>query len=222
MPKVQIVGRVLPEPVKISVESPEVKWKWEEKNLELGLRIVIKDSLITAECEIERYEPEFITELHKRVSDLTRASVNMIAFASGYGLSISLDTFINPRGERSQIVPIDPAIPTLCTAFGLGSSRRPDFDTVYRLVLTEPPLFRALNDLIEAITVPHVSSVNCGRVIDSIRRMITSDSTAAISRAWEAMHSALNVTREYQEWSRRDHLRNHPPNLDYYEPVHGI
>src|SRR5262249_24467437 len=74
----------------------------------------------------------------------------------------------------------------------------PDLDAVYRLVVVEPPLFRALRDLVETITVPHIACVNCGRVIDSICRMISPSLRSAA--AWQAMHQALNISRQYQQW----------------------
>jgi hypothetical protein len=100
----------------------------------------------------------------------------------------------------SAILPSDPATPPLCTAYSLDASRKAELDTVYQLVLKEPPLIRALNDLIESIGVPHVSCVNCGRVIDSIRRMITPDTKVSNAKAWQSMHSALNISQSFQEW----------------------
>src|SRR5215210_6851796 len=40
-------------------------------------------------------------------------------------------------------------------------------------LLSDFELFMALRDLIEANSIPHVGIVNCGRVLDSIKRMIS-------------------------------------------------
>ena len=140
----------------------------------------------------------YLVELHKRASDLARASANLAAFAAGQGLIVTLDRFIDPDGTTSHIIFSDPSLPPLCTAFGLEPARQADFDATFRAVLVEPPLFIALNDLIAAITIPHCAPVNCGRVIDSIRHMISP--TLDRSAAWQAMQQALNVSRPYQEW----------------------
>jgi hypothetical protein len=198
MTKVQFLGRVLPEPVKITVHVPELKWKWQEQSLELIFRVKIDNSIVNVECELEKYEPSYFVELHKRASDLISASANLAAFATGYGLIVTLDTFIDTAGTPSQIILTAPALQPLCTAYGLEDARQGDFAAVYNIVITEPALFRAINDLIAAITFPHCSTVNCGRVIDSIRRMISP--TLDGGAAWQAMHQALNVSRPYQEW----------------------
>jgi hypothetical protein len=200
VPKVHFIGRVLPSAAIISVEIPNGKWKWQAAGLEPEFKVKIGHSFINIECEIEKYETDYFVELHKRASDLARAAVNVVAFASGLGLSVILETFIDPNGAPSAILPTDPAIPALCTSYSLDPSRGADLGAIYQFVLTEPPLYRALNDLIESITVPHVCTVNCGRVIDSIRRMITPNLSTPAGQAWGAMHRALNVSREYQEW----------------------
>jgi hypothetical protein len=198
--KVQFLGRVLPDTVKLSIQMPDLKWKWEEENLELAFHVKIGNSVINAECEIEKLDPAYLAELHKRASDLARASVNIIAFATGVGLSAIIDTIIGPDGMPLEIHWFDSAIPPLCTAFSLDPSTHADFDAVYKIILKEPQLYRALNDLVETISVSHVSCVNCGRVIDSIRRMITPATKGSPAKAWQAMHSALNVSQSYQEW----------------------
>ena len=198
MLKVRFLGKILPEPVKMTVHVPALNWTWQEQKLELTFRIRIENSNVTVECELEQYEPIYFTELYKRASDLTSASANLAAFATGYGVVVILETFIDAAGTQSQIVLFDPSLSPLCTAYGLEDARQGDFSAVFNMVLTEPSLFRALNDLIAAITFPHCSTVNCGRVIDSIRRMISPNLDGAA--AWRAMHHALNVSRRYQEW----------------------
>jgi hypothetical protein len=200
MPKVQFIGKVLPAPAMLAVTLPDLTWKWEEQNLNLAFRVRINNSFVNIECELEKYEPAYAAELHKRALDLARAAVNVVGFATGLGLSVYLEALIAPDGIPAAILLKHPATTPLCTAYSLELARAGDLAAVYNLVLTEPPLFRALNDLIESVALPHVSAVNCGRVIDSIRRMITPDPNAAAKNAWQAMHEALNISREYQEW----------------------
>jgi hypothetical protein len=200
MPKIQFIGRVLPAVAMVTVQTPDLQWKWEAEGLDPAFKVKIGNSVINVECDIAKYEPQYFIELYKRASDLARAAVNVVAFASGLGLSVILETLIGPDGMPSAILPQDPATPPLCTAYGLDPSRLADLDAVYRLVVAEPPLFRALSDLIEAITVVHVSCVNCGRAIDSIRRMITPPGTTSEKQAWIAMQAALNISPAYQRF----------------------
>jgi hypothetical protein len=201
MQTVRFIGRVLPPVAGVTVELPDLKWKWEEHNLEPAFRVKIGASVINIECDLDRYEATYFDELYRRATDLSRVAVNVVAFASGHGLTVVLETFIDPRGMPSIIFPTDPRMTALCTAYSLDPSRLADLGAVYSLILTEPPLFRALNDLIESISVPHVAPVNCGRVVDGIRRMITPPtSSLTTAQAWQAMHNALNVSRVYLEW----------------------
>ena len=59
-------------------------------------------------------------------------------------------------------------------------------------------LYRAFNDLIDTQIMPHISLVNCARVIDSIRRMIAPG--VRDRHGWAAMHEALNIAEPYLKW----------------------
>lgn len=197
MPTIHLLGRVLPEVARIDGQLPELDWKWEEENISLHFRVKISQSSIDVQCDLPIYKPEYITELHKRGSDVARIAVNLICFSTGFGLTTVIETLIAPDGVRSTILPQDLSLASLCTAYGLGAAPNADLDTVAQLVLVEFPLFRALHDLIESITTPHVATVNCGRVVDSIRRMITPVGTSSDQQAWVAMQTALNIARTY-------------------------
>ncbi len=198
MPKIQFLGRVLPEGIKISAQAPELKWKWEEENLEPTFRVKIINSNITVECDIEKYEPKYNSELYKRASDLARTSANMVAFATGYGIIVMIETLIDPTGSILALNRQEPVPASSRTAFTLDATNRVDFDSAFRVVLAEPAIFIALDDLIRAVTSHHTQLADCGRVVDCIRRIIapTLDGTAA----WREMHQALNIARPYQDW----------------------
>jgi hypothetical protein len=191
--KLQFIGRILPTELKLTVPVFEAQWRWDQKELDLTFRVKVDNSLVNVECELERYEPDYLVELHRRALDLAFAAANVVSFATGYGTRVWLDSLILPDGTSSSLVMHDPSLVPLCTAYGLQR----DLNKVIQMVASDPALFRCLNDLVEAITLPHVSLVNCGRVIDSIRRMIAPDSED--QPAWQAMHKALNLSRSYQE-----------------------
>jgi hypothetical protein len=142
VPKVQFFGKVLPEPIKVSVQGPKLTWKWQEENLDLVFRVKIDNSIVEVECGIAKYEPSYLVELHKRASDLARASANLAAFAAGQGLIVTLDRFIDPGGTALHIIFSDPSLPPLCTAFGLEPARQADFDVVSCRLSRAIPLHR--------------------------------------------------------------------------------
>jgi hypothetical protein len=56
-------------------------------------------------------------------------------------------------------------------------------------------VFRALRYLIEAITVPHESAVNCARAVEALRHIIAPNQPRG--HAWQTFRSALNISQEY-------------------------
>jgi hypothetical protein len=171
---------------------------WEEQNLVLRFRTKINNSTINVECDIDNYKVEYFTEIHERAFDLARAAANLACFAHGDGVTAVFEFVILPDGAPSTLRLHDPSLPQFCTSYTLDPASSAAFGAVANIVVTEPPVFAALNDLIESITVPHASTINCGRVIDSIRRLIA-PSLDGIP-AWEAMHRSLNISRPYQEF----------------------
>jgi hypothetical protein len=198
MVTVKLLGRVLPFGLNIGAEAPELRWKWGERNIEFIFRVKIVDSNITVECDLDRYEDRYDSELYKRATDLARACVNLVAFETGFGLIAMIEVIELPDGTRKvahrrEIIP-----PEARSAYSLDAARASDFDQVFKLVVQEPPLFIALDDLIRSITEQHTSAANCGRVVDRIRRIIAPSLDGAA--AWQEMHKALNISRDYQEW----------------------
>jgi hypothetical protein len=70
---------------------------------------------------------------------------------------------------------------------------------MYAMVITEPPLFLALNELIVAISIPGHITVNCGRAIESLRTiLVPNDPTRA--KAWAEMRKVLRLERSYLDF----------------------
>jgi hypothetical protein len=67
---------------------------------------------------------------------------------------------------------------------------------MYNIVLSDPTLFLALNDLVSAITIPHVAPVACSRAMDGLRHLIASPD-AKEPLAWQQMRDALRVDRNF-------------------------
>lgn len=184
--------------LKVSTKIPEITWRWDERNLDLHFKSFINFSFIAVHCEFEgEYQEEYFDELYKRSFDLARAAVNLVAFATGYGLTVILENVIRPDGTPSVITLQDEALVSHCTAFSLTPQRTPDFEAVMQIVMTEPAIFRLLNDLIESITLPHIAPVNCGRVIDGINRLISPRRGRKV--AWPLMQQALNLSQAFLE-----------------------
>jgi hypothetical protein len=193
MPTVHFLGRVLPKTVNISIDHDPII-KWESPDIDLNMEFIchVRDSSINVECRLSRWEADLFSEVYKRAFDLSRASIDLVGFAMGYGLSVYLDAFVNPEGIQSELLFKDDSLPAICTAFGLDH----DFDEVHIIVLQEPSLYMALNDLMAAITLPHVSVVNCARAVERIKHLLAPNAQSD-KQAWAAMRAELLIDEAY-------------------------
>ncbi len=177
MPIVHFIGRILPAAVQISfTDIPQGKWEWPEAGLSLDFTIRITNSQINVECKLDHYKDDYIVELHRRAFDLARACVNVAAFGTGFGIFVFFDKFVGPSGIPSDLLFTNPRLVGECTAFKMNPvtmDEKRDLEKVLAIVMMEPGLFMALNDLIQGVSVPHMTPANCGRVVDALRKLVT-------------------------------------------------
>lgn len=193
MVTVHFLGRVLLGAVQVSIgHKPNISWEEPEIGLKMLFTVHIEKSAIDVTCQLNRYEPKDFGEIYRRALDLTKASVNLFSFKTGYGLEAVLETFVDWQGATSLICPTSPDAAELCTAYDLDSG----FEEVHKIALTNIGFYMALNDLVEAIRIPHVASVNCARAIERIRHQIASPN-ASDSEAWKQMREALHIDRPF-------------------------
>ncbi len=202
MVTIKFFGRILPTGIHIHTESPEVTWKWAEENINVILRVYIVDSKVTVECDLPIFKDDYVTEIHKWATDLSRACVNLAAFSSGIGLTTIIDEIQFPDGQRLPAHKRETIPPECNNAFSLDPAKAAEFNQVLNLVVSDVPVFLALDDLIRSISSAHTAASDCGRVLDRLRWIIapTLDRPADRSAAWQEMHGALNISRDYQEW----------------------
>ena len=55
------------------------------------------DSTVSVECEVDSFSPDDISHLANQAGDLARAAVDLLSFIHGWGLSVDLDTIIEPN-----------------------------------------------------------------------------------------------------------------------------
>jgi hypothetical protein len=199
MPTVYFKGRVLPPMVEISfTDIPEAHWKWPEEDLTLDFIIRISKSRIEVGCRMDRYQDEFMTEIHRRAFDLARACVNVAAFATGFGVSVIFEEFVGPNGIPSALLVTNPHLAGECTAFKMGpvtTQEKKDLGAILGLVMSEPALFMALNDLIHAVSTHHMTPANCGRVVDGLRKLVAPSMDP--KQGWPIFRQTINTDELY-------------------------
>jgi hypothetical protein len=198
MPKVAFLGRVFPICYQINMaQQNPIEWKWQEENLVLRFDMRIEQSKVRIECTLDRYKPEFLLEIHRRSYDIVRSAVNLAAFCTGVGYSVVFEHFIDELGCQSMFCPQDLSLARLCTSFSLDpQSGKFPFGKMWDVVVADPALFQALDDLIVSIALPHHSSFNCGRTVEGLRHLIASPG-ATDSEAWKQMRDALRLDRSF-------------------------
>lgn len=178
-------------------ELPAISFKSAEFGLKIDLTLTIDKSSLDVACAVENYDTKDLGHIHKIAYDLARAAVNLSSFCTGMMLSPVFDRFVGPDGTTSPFVIHDPELAKLCTAFAMRSPERPSsLSTVMHIVLSEPPLFMALDDLIGAASLHHQSSANCGRAVEGLRNLMASP-VMSRSDAWALFQKNLRVDKGY-------------------------
>jgi hypothetical protein len=173
MPKVQFFGRILPSVCKVTLTldpSTSLNWKDTEAQNSFTFKIHIANSDVRVECEAEYYDKSQFMEVYRRAFDLVRAAVEVVAFGTGWGLTVVFDKFEDQNGATSDLMAHDPSLPPLVTAFKIAGPLPNNLQETLQLVWTQPVLFFAFRDLIEAITLPHRAPVSCARASQRSRR----------------------------------------------------
>jgi hypothetical protein len=114
-------------------------------------------------------------------------------------VTVVLEEFVRPDGITSNIfLTTTPEVVAECKAYKMAPTTLEDRKTlehVLGLVMGEPALFIALNDLIHAITVPNMVPGNCGRVVDAIRKLVAP--ALEPKPGWQVFRETLNFDEAY-------------------------
>jgi hypothetical protein len=155
-------------------DMPSVHWEDKELGLVIDASLAIIDSEVLITCESNLYTTmDDFGHVYRRAFDMARAAVDCLAYKDGLGISVVLERVIWPNGTQGNILVERPDLAKLVTAFDLNLENRENqgnnFNAMYRIMLSHPSVFLALNDLIASISASHHAPINCGRAIETIR-----------------------------------------------------
>jgi len=196
MPKLRFTGTVYPKQIKTSITNhPRINWKSTDLGFSLDIGVEINENKVTIDCDIDKFDSEkHLTPIVMRAYDTARTAIDLVSFTTGNGLVFVLDTFTDPDGNTTAVAPQQPELAALSTAV----AKPEDFDRILRMVLTEPPLFLVLRDLIDAITQWHRAPVNTARVLDGLRHLIAPGEEPR--SGWPKLRAALRVEESYLKY----------------------
>ena len=202
MPTVRFYGKVLPSNAGGQIGVPVLPaFSYE---VAPGVRVShvarVDHSLISVVSEITEFKNEYIAEICKGAIDAVRTAVDMVAFAGGWGWVPQLEFMQLPDGRLVPLVYNLQDMVGVCTAFKLNSTDPKDveeFGKIYATALVNPALSMAFADLIQAATNFHIAPQNCGRVIDSLRRLLVPKDSSDRSDSWPLLRNAVNADKAY-------------------------
>ncbi len=203
MPIIRFRGTIIPRRAyRVDAGPLTLLWPEPDQSGHMRFDVRIADSVVEVACTVPTYSSTDSIELpHIRAFELARSLVDCVAFVDGVGLTLILEEVISPAGVVERILAKNSTLPKLCTAFSKSPDAAPDrtLDAMLRLVMREPPLFLALNDLIVAATIPGQVAVNCGKAIEGLRAILVPNDPKR-KQGWAALQNNLNITRSYREF----------------------
>ncbi len=197
MPTVKFVGRVIPElPEGGAIHPPAISIRNTKNNLSVTFEVHVEKSEVIVIGECNRFEPGDLGILVTRATDLVNSAVDLISFYVGAGFRVVLEKVTAPDGRETRLLPVQPQLRGLCTAYSLDENDQNDFDLALSKVATTPELFLALNDLISGLISTHQSAIAFARSLETLRVMVSKDEQDR-NKQWARLQTVLNVTEAY-------------------------
>lgn len=181
------------------VGIPEVNWEIDGVGM-AKIRLTIENSTIHAECEVPQWEEKYMGVIYKHALAYTRTCIDLVAFSTGMALTPAFTALVRPGKEPEAISLNNPTLGQQCTAYKMDGETHTEmlqFGKVLELVIAEPPLMLALNDLVTGISNTDVALINCGRVLDGLRKIVAPNVDA--KRGWPVLQAIVNCAPGYLE-----------------------
>jgi hypothetical protein len=179
---------------------PSVRWRDGEMtalNIEPACHLAIQNNLVTIDIDGQRFEDRYFTALAMRAYDTARATVDLLCFATGNGLTFLLETWIDPNGITRPVASIQPALGELATAVNGGSN----FNDALWILLSDPLLFIALRGLIDGITQWHQAPITAARSIERLRNLVMPGEKDR-RKQWKKLGEVLQLAETYTKLIR--------------------
>jgi hypothetical protein len=201
MPKLVFKGTVLPPGFLPDIEvKPPIRLIYntrEEITADFTIRTV--NSELEVECIVDKFDAEKHFEgLVIHAYNLSRAVVDSWCFFTGVGLTVYLGKTVRPDGIERTLSPQKTSLAGLCTAFNINASYKgsDNYWAMLQLIIAEPRILLALNDLVASISHFHLAALNSARALEAIRTAMTPQGIDR-DQGWKILQQNLNVTKGY-------------------------
>ncbi len=199
MDKLQVGGIILPrDGASFDIQMPDREFELLEygvENTRFNLSIIKSDFQIEWDCP-QTYKVSHLEIYLARSVDIMYAALSMVTFATGIYYFPHFDRIRKPDGFVSTPVIFgDPKLVGLCKNYSV-LDMTPGFDVVF----SSGQLMRAMRDLNDTMTNPHIVAINCTRVLETIKDVMTSSLKLGDSKKWYIMRHSLNIDRSYVQY----------------------
>ena len=158
--------------------------------------VTVQKNEVSVDVEIENFNREqHFVPLAMRAYDTVRAAVDLLSFSSGNGFTFLLESWTDPKGNTKPLAPQQPNLAPLASAVTNS------FDIIIKIVITDPPLFLALRDLVESITQWHQAPITAARAIERLRHSIAPNEPIR-RKQWEKLGELLQLDESYTKLIR--------------------
>jgi hypothetical protein len=196
MTDVRFEGSAFPAGLALTIRKhPPVEVRDSDRmDVRMRFELSIEGGRVVVDCDVDNYSrDEHLMRLYVRASDLANAAVNLAAFAMGVGARVVIDTAHEATGSSLTMVLRDRELESLCTAFSPADE---SFDAMIAIVHGDLRISRAIGDLTEAISGPHMIPSMCARAVETLRvLMVPSDLDRR--QGWPLMQRHLNLSQDY-------------------------
>jgi hypothetical protein len=162
-------------------------------------RVSINKGIVEVTCNSNLFgNDNYDGHVDLKANYLATAIVNTYGFAQGLGLRVVLEQVKKPDGITYNIQSQRPYLQTLVSVLQSSADGGVDVRVVMGIILQNPILFIALNDLISAVSFTPNAPLYCGRAVDAIRESIA----PALDRkqGWKILRESLNLSQQYLEF----------------------
>jgi hypothetical protein len=171
-------------------DFPSIQWidGWTTQvGLKPACHVKIQNNAVAIDVDLEYFEPKHFTPIVMRAYDTVRAAVDLLSFTHATGFTFLLETWTDPAGVSKPVATVQEGFVALSTSVASPT----DFSDVLRLVITDPPLFMALRDLIEAIAQWHQAPITAARAIERLRHAVAPDEPDRKKMSWSRLSEQL-------------------------------
>ena len=160
--------------------------------IEVGIVVQIEDSRLFVKCDVGDHAVDG-SWLHRQADRVVHCIADSLTFRIGMAIVPILEKITRTDGVTERIIFRDSNLPGICSSYDPEDPQ--SLLDMYILLLHNPGLAIAMNDLTASAAGINLVFVNCARAVDTIRNLI-SPNTDAID-GWKNMQQQLNISRDY-------------------------